>query len=100
MSKTMIRLTMQNISDEVQAALAAPPSPDPVREAATALVREGESDPERERREELEVIAAGLYFGRPDARKQFDMYVEVYVNRPLRAEPVENAKTSGGENHD
>jgi len=34
---------------------------------------------ERERREELEVVAAALYLGHDDAKEQFDMYRAVYL---------------------
>jgi hypothetical protein len=34
---------------------------------------------ERERREELEVVAAALYLGHDDAKEQFEMYQAVYL---------------------
>lgn len=37
---------------------------------------------ERERREELEVVAAALYLGHDDAKEQFDMYRDVYLTAP------------------
>jgi hypothetical protein len=42
---------------------------------------------ERERREELEIIAAALYLGHDDAKQQFEMYKKVYLTPPGPAAP-------------
>jgi hypothetical protein len=41
---------------------------------------------ERERREELEVVAAALYLGHDDAKEQMEMYREVYILQPHGAD--------------
>ena len=39
---------------------------------------------EKNRREELEVVAAALYLGHDDAKDQFDMYRTVYLNQEAK----------------